>query len=609
MKRFAEFPRDLVMAATGTGPIVPYLPISATLVRVACVVLLVSSVFAAVGFLTRIASISFVVPLFYFLTIPQLYGKITHVDISFWSQLVLYVSFIEWTAIACNAYRRRRVPLIFAYDGSCGTCRTTATALARLALPCSVQFTPAQELAATNGPAVPDLAALMSEIHVITPKGSFRGFAAYRRVAWRIPVFWPIIPLLYVPPVPWSGERIYGAILQRRQCAVGAPVTDGAPTAVPRERRNSDPWTTVPTYVGGVILALALAAIGAGVVDSWPIALYPTFAGLSAADHSELRIEENTLAGGQATVSLANCFTWMTSDRYAGLVNDVISRPKETRSEALLSFLGAASRTCPSLADPHAPSASTRRQLQPHRVMPVACSTGSYWCESVFGSARPPLVWRGRGRRGGRRSSRRARRLLRRLRCRRSCRSSRRSCRRGRAARAGSGPISGSTLGHQFQETLVAPAATKRSWTWHHIATNAAGFVRAWAPKLYEVPFISASRRSTNGPISPAPSAPDARSRPRLSPRSGERCLGAAPSQSQPDKREQQRPREGPTAATARWPHATGPGPGKRLDSTRRRAGMVIRIGCPTRFWKRMKGLEHSTFSRAASALGACAGT
>jgi len=99
------------------------------------------------------------------------------------AQLVLYVSFIEWTVIACHAYRRRSFPLIFAYDDRCGPGRTTATVLARLALPCSVQFTPVQELAANNGQATPDVAAHRSEIHLITPKGTLRGFAAYRRVA------------------------------------------------------------------------------------------------------------------------------------------------------------------------------------------------------------------------------------------------------------------------------------------------------------------------------------------------------------------------------------------------------------------------------------------
>jgi predicted DCC family thiol-disulfide oxidoreductase YuxK len=500
VERFAELPRDLVLAPTGTGPIVRYLPISATLVQVAYVVLLISTVLAAVGFLTRIASIAFVLSLFYFLTIPQLYGKIDHqehivvwvgallavsrtadvwsidallrarrdarlrrplvpraataysrplrvtwlflaitylgpglwkyrstglqwaspsnmrailydkwyevgsgyrpilqldkhgvllvlgalgtltfeigfvfliwnrytrlvaavmgaffhtvtwltLDISFWAQLVIYVSFIEWTVIACHAYRRRSFPLIFAYDAGCGPCRTTATVLARLALPCSVQFTSAQELAAENGQAIPGLAALRSEIHLITSKGSFRGFAAYRRVAWRIPVFWPIIPLLYVPPVSWSGERLYRALSRRRHCAVGTPVAGDAPPAVPGERGKSDRWTTVPTFVGGVILAFGVAAIGAG-VNSWPFSLYPTFAGLTAADHSELRIEENTLAGGHATVSIAPCFTWMPSERYAGLVYDVMGRSRQTRSEALLSFLSAASKTCPSL--------------------------------------------------------------------------------------------------------------------------------------------------------------------------------------------------------------------------------------------------------------------
>ena len=50
------------------------------------------------------------------------------------------------------------------------------------------------------------------------------------------------------------------------------------------------------------------------------------------------------------------------------------------------------------------------------------------------------------------------------------------------ALRAASGRFSGSTFGSQCHETFVAPAATNRSCTCRHIATNDCGFDLACAP-------------------------------------------------------------------------------------------------------------------------------
>ena len=42
------------------------------------------------------------------------------------------------------------------------------------------------------------------------------GFSAYRVIAWRIPLFWPVAPLLYVPGVRPAGDAVYRRIAERR---------------------------------------------------------------------------------------------------------------------------------------------------------------------------------------------------------------------------------------------------------------------------------------------------------------------------------------------------------------------------------------------------------
>lgn len=48
-----------------------------------------------------------------------------------------------------------------------------------------------------------------------SPEG-YSGFFAFRRLAWAIPVAWPMLPLLYLPLVPNVGQRIYAWVARNR---------------------------------------------------------------------------------------------------------------------------------------------------------------------------------------------------------------------------------------------------------------------------------------------------------------------------------------------------------------------------------------------------------
>ena len=61
-------------------------------------------------------------------------------------------------------------------------------------------------------------APLLDEMHLLTPSGTHlcHGFGAFRWMAWRLPPCWLIAPLLYLPGVPWLGQRIYLWIARNR---------------------------------------------------------------------------------------------------------------------------------------------------------------------------------------------------------------------------------------------------------------------------------------------------------------------------------------------------------------------------------------------------------
>lgn len=59
----------------------------------------------------------------------------------------------------------------------------------------------------------------MRDMHVITQSGAtYKGFDAYRSLAWVVPILWPILPLLYLPPVRWVGNKIYRRVADNRSC-------------------------------------------------------------------------------------------------------------------------------------------------------------------------------------------------------------------------------------------------------------------------------------------------------------------------------------------------------------------------------------------------------
>lgn len=71
-------------------------------------------------------------------------------------------------------------------------------------------------------------APLLEEMHLLTPDGTrcYHGFAAFRWLAWKLPLLWLLAPLLYLPGIPGLGQRMYLWIARRRYRLV--PCRDGA---------------------------------------------------------------------------------------------------------------------------------------------------------------------------------------------------------------------------------------------------------------------------------------------------------------------------------------------------------------------------------------------
>jgi predicted DCC family thiol-disulfide oxidoreductase YuxK len=121
------------------------------------------------------------------------------------------------TAGEGNATESRRACVL--YDGQCAFCRKSVAILRRLDWLRRLRYADARDPAG-----LPDHARavaserLLEEMHLLTPEGGrvYHGFGAFRWMAWRLPLLWPLAPFLYVPGVPWLGQRLYLWVARNR---------------------------------------------------------------------------------------------------------------------------------------------------------------------------------------------------------------------------------------------------------------------------------------------------------------------------------------------------------------------------------------------------------
>lgn len=100
------------------------------------------------------------------------------------------------------------------YDGHCPFCLKSVSILKKLDW--------LQRLDYQNVHGLPFLLPkMLDEMHLLTVDGIYNGFEACRKLTWQLPLLWPLAPFLYIPGVPWVGQRIYLWIARNRTCKDG----------------------------------------------------------------------------------------------------------------------------------------------------------------------------------------------------------------------------------------------------------------------------------------------------------------------------------------------------------------------------------------------------
>ena len=115
------------------------------------------------------------------------------------------------------------------YDGLCPFCRRTVRSLKRLDWLHRFHFQDCRDTANLPQSAAPlDPTRMLEAMHLVTPdrKRVYAGFRAVRWMAWRMPMTFPFAWMLYVPGVPWLGNRAYRWVAKNRYDLVPCD-TDG----------------------------------------------------------------------------------------------------------------------------------------------------------------------------------------------------------------------------------------------------------------------------------------------------------------------------------------------------------------------------------------------
>jgi predicted DCC family thiol-disulfide oxidoreductase YuxK len=131
--------------------------------------------------------------------------------------------FFNWTAslhyIGQWMYKEEMDVL---YDGSCKLCPRTMAFFKTFDIFGRVEYLDALDQGAIKERGLQwlDPTALLRDMHVVVGKKSWTGFSAYRVLAVRIPILWPILPFLYLWPIPPLARRIYRHVADSRSCSI-----------------------------------------------------------------------------------------------------------------------------------------------------------------------------------------------------------------------------------------------------------------------------------------------------------------------------------------------------------------------------------------------------
>jgi predicted DCC family thiol-disulfide oxidoreductase YuxK len=262
-------------------------------------------------------------------------GVFLTMRIWFWTLQLCYITFIDWHWLGNTLGRRAyREPLFLLYDGNCQLCRRTVARIRTFDIVGRVTYVNALDEAALleHNLTHLDRDALLYDMHAVRGEQVWRGFEAYRVLLRRIPLLWALLPLLYIPPVPALGRRVYRRVADARTCSI----VQAVPPTLPK--RHLLPMQGV-AVMGVFLLATNFLFGAAGATYAWPFASYPTFQELVGPTITTLRVVARGSDGQLIPLDEQAIKRKLSGERWAGMLRWMLRTKNENNHEQRLHAL------------------------------------------------------------------------------------------------------------------------------------------------------------------------------------------------------------------------------------------------------------------------------
>jgi hypothetical protein len=244
--------------------------------------------------------------------------------IFFYDLLLSYVSLFDLSSLL-KKLGRRIFPksLSIVYDGRCRFCRRLITVIRAFDVFDRMTFITSEldgGLASQKSPQW-DGPAVRRKIHAVSPERDDAGMRAYRAMALRMPVLWPVLPFLFSARIEPAVDRlIHRRFFDLLSGGRAAPAPLQSVDTVP-----AAPRALVPVVVVGSLLLVANIYCGArGIQGGWPFACYPTFASLQGDEINSLEVAAVTPRGEAVTLDASDLKQRFTGQRLQGLVESLL---------------------------------------------------------------------------------------------------------------------------------------------------------------------------------------------------------------------------------------------------------------------------------------------
>jgi predicted DCC family thiol-disulfide oxidoreductase YuxK len=253
-------------------------------------------------------------------------GSLFFLRIFFYDLLILYVALFDVSGTLQKfGHWLFKGRLAVLYDGDCSFCRRTIAAIRTFDVFDCIDYADARQSDTLHLPNTGniDRSDLLQDMHAFSDKTQYRGVAAYRAMAVRIPCFWPLVPFLFSPPVEGIANKIYRSVQLHRSCSL-----------VERKQRSSFSGTPglasdlrVIASMGILLVAANLYSGMRGTVSGWPFACYPTFAGTMGDEIESLEIVSLTPSGSVIPTDSSTLRQSFADQRLRGLLEFALRNP------------------------------------------------------------------------------------------------------------------------------------------------------------------------------------------------------------------------------------------------------------------------------------------